>query len=203
MRKILMRIVICTAISYTIWGLSLIQDKQQLRDGLIRFHVVANSDTEHDQAVKLQVRDAVLKSLQEDLNAVADVETARAYLQENLPKIRTIANETLEAVGFDGEAVVTLCKEAFDTRYYDTFNLPSGVYESLRIVIGEGNGKNWWCVAFPTLCLPATTDGFEEVAAGAGFSDALSNTLTGQEGYTVRFFLLDALGSVENMFFAE
>ena len=198
-----MRIVICTAISYTIWGLSLIQDKQQLRDGLIRFHVVANSDTEHDQAVKLQVRDAVLKSLQEDLNAVADVETARAYLQENLPKIRTIANETLEAVGFDGEAVVTLCKEAFDTRYYDTFNLPAGVYESLRIVIGEGNGKNWWCVAFPTLCLPATTDGFEEVAAGAGFSDALSNTLTGQEGYTVRFFLMDALGSVENMFFAE
>ena len=203
MRKILMRIVICTAISYTIWGLSLIQDKQQLRDGLIRFHVVANSDTEHDQTVKLQVRDAVLKSLQEDLNAVADVETARAYLQENLPKIRTIANETLEAVGFDGEAVVTLCKEAFDTRYYDTFTLPAGVYESLRIVIGEGNGKNWWCVAFPTLCLPATTDGFEEVAAGAGFSDALSNTLTGQEGYTVRFFLLDALGSVENMFFAE
>ena len=198
-----MRIVICTAISYMIWGLSLIQDKQQLRDGLIRFHVVANSDTEHDQAVKLQVRDAVLKSLQEDLNAVADVETARAYLQENLPKIRTIANETLEAVGFDGEAIVTLCKEAFDTRYYDTFTLPAGVYESLRIVIGEGNGKNWWCVAFPTLCLPATTDGFEEVAAGAGFSDALSNTLTGQEGYTVRFFLLDALGSVENMFFAE
>ena len=131
------------------------------------------------------------------------MEEAKAYLQENLPKIRTIANETLNAMGFDGEAVVTLCKEAFDTRYYDTFTLPAGVYESLRITIGEGEGKNWWCVAFPTLCVPATTEGFADAAVGAGFSDTLSNTLAGEEGYEVRFYLLDALGRLENIFFKE
>lgn len=195
--------MLCALIAGLIWTGALFHDRQQLREELIRFHVVGNSNTEQDQTIKLQVRDAVLQALEEDLAAVADVEAAKAYLQENLPKIQAIANETLEAVGFDGEAVVSLCKEAFTTRHYDTFTLPAGVYESLRIVIGEGAGKNWWCVAFPALCLPATAEGFEDVAVGAGFSNALSDTLTGQSGYTLRFFLLDAMGTIENMFLAE
>ena len=90
--------------------------------------------------------------------------------------------------------MVTLGKEVFDTRYYDTFTLPAGVYEALRITIGEGQGKNWWCVVFPTLCVPATSDGFEDVAAGAGFPDALTSALEGESGYELRFFLLDLLG---------
>ena len=203
MRKIFMRILICSVISGVVWSASLLQDRHQLREGLIRFHVVANSDAAQDQEIKLQVRDAVLESLRRDMESVTDVEKAKAYLQENLPKIQTIANHTLEAAGFDENAVVTLCKEAFDIRYYDTFTLPAGVYESLRIVIGDGAGKNWWCVAFPALCIPATAEGFTDVAAGAGFSDALSNTLADQNSYNVRFFFLDALGRVENMLFAE
>ena len=198
-----MRVLICALISASVWGMTLITDRQRLDDELIRLHVVANSDSEKDQNIKLQVRDAVLASLQKDLEKISDVEDARAYLQENLPKIRAIANETLDAVGFDGEAVVTLCKEAFGTRYYDTFTLPAGVYESLRIIIGEGAGKNWWCVAFPTLCVPATTEGFADAAVGAGFSETLSGTLAGKDGYEVRFYLLDVLGRVENFFFEE
>ena len=155
---------------------------------------MANSDSDEDQAVKLRVRDAVVESLREDLARVTDFEQARAYIQENLPKIQRVANECLEALGFEGNAVATLGKEVFDTRYYDTFTLPAGVYEALRITIGEGEGKNWWCVVFPTLCLPATSDGFEDVAAGAGFPDTLTATLEGEQGYQVRFFLLDLLG---------
>ena len=104
-------------------------------------------------------------------------------------------------MGFDGEAAVSLCKEAFDTRYYETFTLPAGVYEALRITIGEGNGKNWWCVVFPSLCVPATSSGFEDAAVGAGFSDTLSGAVTGEEDYEVRFYLLDTLGRLENILF--
>ena len=199
MRKIWKRILICACIPVLAWGFQLLRDRQQLRQELIRFHVVANSDAPQDQAVKLKVRDAVLDSIRHDLEQVADVEAARAYLQENLPKIRRIADQTLEQAGFSETTVVTLCEEAFDTRYYDTFTLPAGIYESLRIVIGEGQGHNWWCVAFPDLCLPATSADFRDAAAGAGFSDPMTDMLAEKENYQVRFFLLDALGKMENI----
>ncbi len=195
--------MICLAFSALIWCGGLLADRAALGKQIIRMHVVANSDSQADQAIKLQVRDAVLQGIQQGLNSIGDVNQARAYLQENLPKLETIANTTLDAAGFDGKAVVSLCKEAFDTRYYDTFTLPAGVYEALRITIGEGEGHNWWCVAFPTLCLPATTVEFEDTAAGAGFSDPLTGALAGEEEYEIRFFLLDALGEVENYFFRK
>ena len=85
------------------------------------------------------------------------------------------------------------------TKKYDTFTLPAGVYESLRVVIGEGQGKNWWCVAFPSLCAGATSAECEEAAQTAGMDDTLSETLTG--GLHLRFYLLDALGRAEKMCF--
>lgn len=202
MKKLMKRVWLCASLAAVVWCWGLIADRKQLNEELIRFHVVANSDSQQDQAVKLQVRDAVIKSVESDLQKIADVEEARVYLQKNLPKIQQIANDTLIAAGFEPTAAVSLCQEAFDTRYYDTFTLPAGVYEALRITIGEGAGHNWWCVTFPGLCIPATSDGFEAEAAGAGFSDTLTDTLTGEEGYEVRFFLLDAFGRLENMFFA-
>ena len=152
MKKLLKRIGICLVLAASVWCGSLLADRQRLNDELIRFHVVANSDSEEDQSIKLQVRDAVPNSLQNDLNKIADVNEARAYLQAKLPQIQAVANSVLEATGCDCEAVVTLCKEAFDTRYYDTFTLPAGIYEALRITIGEGEGHNWWCVLYPNLC---------------------------------------------------
>ena len=107
----------------------------------------------------------------------------------------------LEAAGVDSRAVATLCQETFDIRNYDTFTLPAGVYESLRIVIGEGEGKNWWCVAFPTLCLSATTEGFEEAAQTGGMDAGLTQTLSNGEPYQLRFYLLDAFGRLENLCF--
>lgn len=184
-----------------VWSIMLVSDRKLLRDELIRFHVVANSDSEEDQRVKLQVRDAVIDSLQKDLEQLSDVGAAKAYLQENLPKIRETAESVLEDAGIDSKVAVSLCKEAFDTRYYDTFTLPAGVYEALRIVIGDGKGHNWWCVAFPSLCAPTTDTEFADTAAGAGFSDTLSHTLTGEEGYALRFYVLDKLGELENIFF--
>lgn len=190
---------VCLLLAVSVWTWGLLRDRQYLDQELIRLHVVANSDTEADQSIKLQVRDAIVASLSEGMADIGDVQAAKAYLRENLSKIEAIANNTLQAAGVDSRAVVTLCRETFDIRKYDTFTLPAGVYESLRVVIGEGQGHNWWCVAFPTLCMSATTEGFEAAAQTAGMDANLSETLTG--GYQLRFFLLDALGRAENICF--
>ena len=194
MRKLCKRILLCACISACIWTWDVIQERETLNEGLIRLHVVANSDSAEDQSIKLQVRDAVIESLSDAMAGIADIDQARAYIEDNLPKIEQAANKTLKALGCEETAVATLQDEVFDTRYYDTFALPAGVYQSLRITIGDGEGKNWWCVVFPTLCIPAPSDGFEDVAAGAGFPDALTAALEGEEGYEIRFFLLDLLG---------
>ena len=203
LKKMMKRVGICLLIAALFWCGSLISDRERLNQELIRLHVVAASDSAVDQAAKLRVRDAVLQSLKEGLEQTADVEAAKAYIQENLPKIQKAANHALAEAGVDARAVASFCRERFDTRAYDTFTLPAGVYESLRIVIGPGEGHNWWCVAFPTLCLPATSSGFQEVAQASGFPDSLTNALAGEEPYTVRFYLLDVMGRLENTLFVD
>lgn len=201
MAKCVKQIWICLMIAVLIWFAGVLSDRQQLRAGIIRLHVVAASDTKDDQTIKLQVRDAVLGSIQAQLENVTDAEQARLYLQSVLPKIQETVNSVLECAGVDARAVVTLCKETFDKRTYDTFTLPAGVYESLRIVIGEGKGQNWWCVAFPALCIPQSRDAFAQEAAEAGFSEGTCSALTAEDT-TIRFFFLDKLGQLENIFFA-
>ena len=203
MRKILKRIGICALAASLLWGAMILTDKQALRKELIRLHVVASSDSERDQALKLQVRDAVVLSLQQELKNVTDVQQAKTYLQENLSAIETLANEVLQKAGSNDLAVASLQQEAFDIRYYDTFTLPSGIYDALRITIGAGQGHNWWCVVFPALCIGATVEDFEDTAQCAGLSQSLTATLTGDETYEVRFLVLDALGRLENFLHKE
>lgn len=166
-------------------------------------HVIANSDEAQDQNVKLLVRDAVLNSIQEDLAQLTDVDAAKAYLQENLPKLQRVANQTLEGLGIPEQAVVSFCKEVFPLRVYDTFRLPSGIYDTLKITIGSGEGRNWWCVTFPSLCIPTSTEAFADKAVSAGFSQELAETLSGDGGYHLRFFLLDLLGKAEAICFPK
>lgn len=198
MRKAFKRIGICFLLAAAVWGVALIADRQKLRQELIRMHVVAASDSVQDQALKLRVRDAILESLQTQLENAADMAQAREYLQQNLPKIEAVANQAIRAAGGTQTAQVSLAVEEFGTRIYDNFSLPAGLYESLRITIGAGEGKNWWCVVFPTLCFQATAEEFEESASCAGFSDALTGALEGKTGYEIRFYLLDTLGRLEN-----
>lgn len=203
MRKLRNRILCCVLVALCFWVGALIADRQTLRDELIRLHVVANSDSGEDQAVKLQVKNAVNEYLQAAMADIADVQQAKEYLRENLPKIQRIANETLVRLGVEPDAVVTFCMEGFPKRIYDTFTLPAGIYNSLRITIGEGEGRNWWCVVFPSLCMEATAREMESVAAGAGFSPELAAAIAGEEGYEVRFFFLELLGRLENILFQE
>jgi stage II sporulation protein R len=200
MGKIVRRIG-CIAIVVILFNLyGILMDSNALQSEIVRLHVVANSDSEEDQAVKLQVRDAVLETLRQGMQNVTDVEAAQTYLEENLPKIRQAAQNALKKAGYEDTVLVQLTDEAFPAKDYDTFSLPAGVYHALRIVIGEGNGHNWWCVVFPDLCYGATTDNFQDIAASSGFSETLTKTLAGEEKYEVRFFLLDCLGELRNFF---
>lgn len=200
MQKFRKRIGICFLLAVIVWSMGILRDRKMLSDKLIRLHVVANSDTPQDQNIKLQVKDAVVDSLKDDLAKFSDISEAKQYLSDNLPRIQQTVNAVLEKSGIENRSMVTLCRERFDTRYYDTFALPAGVYESLRIVIGDGAGHNWWCVAFPSLCLPSSRTEFENTAVEAGFSETLSSTLAEDGEYEVRFFVLDQIGRLENIF---
>ncbi len=188
-------------IALLVFAGTLLADKGCLRQQMIRLHVVAASDTPLDQAVKLQVKDAVIAFLEAGLEGLEDIQQVKAYIQTKLPEIGQIANDKLCELGVDQKAVVTFLEESFPTREYDTFSLPAGVYESLRITIGQGRGENWWCVVFPTLCTQMTINDVEDAAAGAGFSGPLVGTLTGKKGYRVRFFFLEVMGEIENFFY--
>lgn len=201
MWKLIKFVALVLSVAFVLEFLGLYRDKQTLEDSLIRLHVVASSDSQEDQAVKLQVRDAVVSCVEAALSKVKTIDEAKAWLQENLPEIQQAANQVLKKLGLDYEASVTLAPEPFPKRDYDTFSLPSGVYESLRVTLGEGQGQNWWCVVFPQLCLPAAGEDTDSVAAGAGFSEALTGAVTGKEGYHLRFYFLDVLGKLENFFF--
>lgn len=203
MHKSIKNVFLCFLCACIIWAGFLIADRKTLNDELIRLHIVANSDSAEDQSIKMQVKTVIAESLKEALQDVSDVEEAKQWIAENISFIQQIANEALIQAGSSDNAIATLCKEVFDTRYYETFSLPAGVYHALKITIGEGEGKNWWCVAFPSLCIPITAEGFETVAAGAGFSETLNNTLLQKDGYEIRFFVLDMIGRMENIFFTE
>ncbi len=174
-----------------------------LQDEIIRLHVVGASNEQEDQDIKLEVRDAILGAVKKITAGVVSKEEAMQKIQAQLPYLEDIANEVLEQKDKLHRAVVSLKQEEFPTRVYDTFSLPAGVYDSLRITIGDGDGRNWWCVVFPQLCLPAVSEGVEVVATEAGFSEGLSKSLTGEPGYEVRFYLLDLVGRIRNLVSTE
>ena len=181
-----------------IYVFSVYKDRQMLSNQIIRLHVVADTDDPSDQEVKLLVRDEIL-ALVDTIKMGADSkEEMMQRIQEHLPELEIAANSVLEKLGQKCRAVVTLQEEEFPTRIYDTFTLPAGIYDSLRVTIGEGEGKNWWCVVFPELCVPAVVAEVEDATVEAGFSTPLGKTLTGVQGYRVRFWVLDCIGQLQN-----
>jgi stage II sporulation protein R len=201
MFKLIKMWVCCLLAASLVWFGTVLADRQTLDENVIRFHVVANSDSEADQAVKLQIRDGVIAYLQPILAELPSAAEVKVWLEGHLEDVKAVADGILAENGFADTASVTVRKEAFETRAYDTFTMPAGVYDALRITVGEGKGQNWWCVVFPRLCLPAVSDDMEAEAAGAGFSDSLTGALEGE--YQVRFFVLDCLGWLEKIFFGS
>ncbi len=128
---------------------------QQLPENVLRLHVVANSDSSEDQALKLAVRDAVLAQANRWCQNAATMEEANAQVCLHLEGITQAAEEVVKAQGFPYPVKAQVGEMYFPTRQYQDFALPAGRYRALRVTIGQGKGKNWWCMVFPALCLPA------------------------------------------------
>lgn len=172
-------------------ALALQAEQARLSQKLIRLHVVAASDSAHDQAVKLSVRDAVLAQADTLMQGKQD---ARAALANGMDSLTQAAQTRLTELGEEKTVTVRLGKERFPTREYDTFALPAGVYESLRVTIGEGAGHNWWCVVFPSICLTASMDELELAAQTAGLTQGELRLITGEEkGFVLKFRTLELL----------
>ncbi len=123
------------------------------REDFIRFHVIADSDSPEDQAVKLKVRDAVLARLTPDLMEMTSMENTRAYIEDNKDRIRQVAKAALEEAGVKDEVRTSLGLRWIPEKTYGSVTFPAGVYEAFTVEIGRARGQNWWCVLFPPLCL--------------------------------------------------
>ncbi len=126
-----------------------------ISDKVLRLHVLAASDTREDQQLKLKVRDSVLHCSEDILSGETEKGTAERKIARNLDKLRAAAEEEIQKNGYSYPVTVELGKTDFPTRTYDNVTLPAGQYNAVRVIIGSGEGKNWWCVMFPPLCLPA------------------------------------------------
>ena len=174
-----------------LWGVWSMQEQDVLEQKMIRLHVIANSDAQDDQALKLQVRDAVLAQATDILQQSRDMVDAERKLRLALPAIETAAREKVVAEGYDYAVAARLEQTEFPTKEYDGFSLPAGEYLALRVVIGEGAGQNWWCVVFPPLCTAATTD-IEETAIATGLGEEDISLITEEnQGYVLKFRSLE------------
>ena len=128
----------------------------EIRQDVLRMHVIANSDSTEDQAVKLKVRDAVLEAGEDLFDGTLTAEGAEQVLDSDIERLQNAAQNVLTENGFDYGVRVEIGKDYFNTRTYDgEVTLPAGEYEAVRVILGEGKGQNWWCVMFPPMCLPA------------------------------------------------
>lgn len=141
----------------------------------IRLHVIANSDGDYDQSVKLQVRDAVRETAANLLAGCEDAGRAYEILGQSLPQIERAAAERATEIGYDGEVRAVIGEFEFPDRVYGEELVPAGVYRAVRVILGEGAGKNWWCVVYPSMCLP------EDLPAGTEvhFYSSVGNWIAG------------------------
>lgn len=163
-----------------------------LANQVLRLHVIANSDSQEDQALKLEVRDAVLAQAAPWLEGADSQQAAEAALTPHLDELAQTGREVLAQAGRDDGVTVSISDVWFPTKQYDGFSLPAGQYRALRVVIGEGRGRNWWCVVFPPLCLGSVTEESVETVAGEALSDDQVALITGQDGgYVLKFRFIE------------
>ncbi len=170
-----------------------VRGEERIYEGVIRLHVMAVSDAAVDQHRKLAVRDRVLASLYPVLRDVQTVSEAEAVLGKVLAQVQETAEEALVEMGDTHGVTVHLVREKYPTRLYGNFAMPAGEYLSLQVILGAGEGHNWWCVLFPTVCGQFASDG-AEVWRAAGFTPEEYRMITGEgPQYKIRFRILELL----------
>ncbi|HOV80319.1 MAG TPA: stage II sporulation protein R [Bacillota bacterium] len=145
------------------------------QDGLIRLHVVANSDSRQDQELKREIRDEIVRFIAPRMLSAENIDSARTVAADNLEEVKQIAEREVRTRGGNYPVSVELASFSFPTKHYGPFVLPAGDYEAVRVVIGAGGGSNWWCVLFPPLCFvdmskaagPGQAEGNEQIQANS------------------------------------
>ena len=170
-----------TAILMSFFGC--LKQTENLEKNVLRLHILANSNSKEDQSVKLKVRDEILKNF--DFNTYNnDINKSKQKIRSELKEIEAVAKKTLEKEGFDDSVKASLEKTYFDTREYKDFSMPAGVYDALKIEIGNAKGKNWWCVMVPSMCVPAAS---EKQKAINTFNDGEKDLITKGNKTEIRF----------------
>lgn len=133
------------------------REQRAISEQIIRLHVIANSDTEEDQELKMKVKETIVTYLRGEMQDAVSVDEARQAIVEHLPEIEEIATEKMRAEGYDYTAEATLGESYFPVKEYGDLTFPAGDYEALRVRLGKSEGRNWWCVMYPTLCFVDST----------------------------------------------
>lgn len=191
--KYLMTFAISCISAFAIISVIPANGEEKIYENVVRLHVIANSDSNEDQRLKLAVRDAILEKIKD--SDADSVEEAIDYIKKEESSIQTICNNVLKEKGSDDSVRLILGRENYPVRYYDSFALPSGDYISLRVVIGEGDGHNWWCVLYPPLCTAASEEECEEEYIAAGFTGEEYKLIKKESGikYKIKFKLLEII----------
>ena len=176
------------------------EEQDNLADKIVRLHVIANSDGDADQALKLKVRDKVLEVSEDLIPAGSSQEEAMDILSAHLEELATSGAGVVGAEGYTYPVTASLEEDVwFPTKTYTDFALPAGNYTALRLTIGEGAGQNWWCVVFPPLCMGSVTEAVAESAPEDCFTDTEVSLITGEdEGYVVKFKTMELLSELEH-----
>ncbi len=167
----------------------------EIYEDTIRLHILANSDSPEDQSLKIAVRDGLLTEYGEKLRSAGSIDAAENLGKELLSEIEASAKEILQNKGCNFDVRATITTEWYETREYGDFALPAGYYTSLRVIIGEGRGQNWWCVMYPPLCMELAT---ESAPADDGIIDYTREeiSLIKSGKYSIKFKLLEEVSRV-------
>ncbi|MBR4050905.1 MAG: stage II sporulation protein R [Clostridia bacterium] len=168
---------------------------ENVRRDVLRLHVVADSDSETDQKLKLLVRDEVLKKGREIFDGTLTADEAERAITPKTAELKAAAENILRKNGCNNSVEITVGEEYFATRCYENFTMPAGVYTAVRVNIGSAKGKNWWCVMFPPLCLPAAT-----ADADAFFTEDEMKVVSSSPKYEPRFKIVEIYESLKNKF---
>lgn len=168
-------------------------DCSRIRRDVLRLHVVAASDSDFDQQLKLKVRDAVLEKGGEIFDGTVTADEAEKVITPKTDELIKAAEEVLHENGCDYDVTVNVGEEYFSTRCYEEFTMPAGVYTAVRVSIGSAEGQNWWCVMFPPLCLPAAS-----ADADAFFDDSEMKIVSSSPEYEPRFKIVEIFESIKN-----
>lgn len=173
---------------------SAISLSEDISEKVFRLHILANSDTDEDQALKLKVRDEVLIYTENLYKSCISVDDAIRITNDNIEEIKNVVQAVISEYGYQYKAEVFTAKEYFSTRKYDNFSLPAGMYDSLKIEIGEAKGHNWWCVMFPTVCISGCTGDLESSLTSEEME------LIENDKYVIRFKAVEIYEKIKSKF---